>query len=174
MMGTFAAAWGMLGIFMILGSAIYRLTIVGLDAFVHPLDWYHWLITLVWVAFMAFSEGYRGFQQGFSPRVAARIAYLHRNPTAVRLIFAPLFCMGYFHIERKRQIITFVITALIIGLVQIVHQLEQPWRGIVDLGVVVGLAWGLISLMLFTVQAFLDKSFDHSPQVPIQLTSVDR
>ena len=172
-MGTISAAWGMLGICLILGSAIYRLSLVGLDALSQPLSWYHWVIALVWIAFMAFSEGYRGFQKGFSPRVAARIAYLQRNPTLLRLILAPLFCMGYFHIERKRQIITFVITFAIIGLVQIVHLLEQPWRGIVDLGVVTGLAWGLISLCGFTAQAFLDENFSHSPQVPLQSSNTN-
>ncbi|MCW8887140.1 MAG: hypothetical protein OQK12_18080, partial [Motiliproteus sp.] len=153
-MGFVATAWGISGICLILGSAIYRLSIVGMEAFTHSLDWYHWLVGLIWLVFMAFSEGYRGFQQGFSPRVAARIAYLYQNPTPVRLILAPLFCMGYFHIERKRQIITFVITLMIIAIVQVVHQLEQPWRGIIDIGVVVGLAWGLISLLIFTFQAF--------------------
>ncbi len=166
-MGTVAAAWGMLGICLILGSAIYRLTLVGLEAFSFPLTWYHWLIAVIWIAFMAFSEGYRGFQKGFSPRVAARIAWLQRNPTPLRLVLAPLFCMGYFHIERKRQIITFVLTAMIIGLVQIVHLIEQPWRGIIDLGVVIGLAWGLLSLFVFTVQAFTDENYSHSPQVPV-------
>ncbi|MEH6627435.1 MAG: hypothetical protein V7739_13395 [Motiliproteus sp.] len=169
-MGFVAAAWGTLGICLILGSAVYRLSVVGFTAFSYPLELHHWLIGGVWLIFMAFSEGYRGFQQGFSPRVAARIAYLYQHPTIIRLILAPLFCMGYFHIERKRQIITVVITLLIISIVQIVHQFSQPWRGIIDIGVVVGLAWGLISLLIFTVQAFTDESYAHSPQVPATTT----
>jgi len=32
-------------------------------------------------------------------------------------------------------------TAAIVVLVLLVHRLEQPWRGIVDAGVVTGLTW---------------------------------
>lgn len=167
-MGTLAALWGIIGICFILGSAIFRLSDIGLEAFSYSLSWYHWVIAIAWTAFMAIGEGYRGFQKGFSPRVAARIAYLQRNPTVLRLILAPLFCMGYFDIQRKRQIITFAITLTIIAVVQIVHLFVQPWRGLIDIGVVVGLAWGLISLLIFTVQAFTNPSFQHSPQMPEQ------
>lgn len=165
-MGTVAALWGIVGICLILGSAIFRLADISLEALQYSLSWYHWVIAAGWTAFMAVGEGYRGFQKGFSPRVAARIAYLHRNPTPLRLLLAPLFCMGYFDIQRKRQIITFIITLLIIAVVQIVHQLSQPWRGLIDFGVVVGLLWGLISLLIFTVQAFTKEDFSHSPQMP--------
>lgn len=173
-MGILAAFWGLIGIFLIIGGAIYRLTPIGLEAFTQPLHWYHWLFSCGWILFMAYSEGYRGFQKGFSPRVAARVAYLHQHPTPLRLLLAPLFCMGYFHIERRRQIITFIITLLIISVVQIVHQFAQPWRGIVDLGVVIGLAWGLIALWVFTYQAFTNPAFDQSPLVPEALQQADR
>jgi hypothetical protein len=43
--------------------------------------------------------------------------------------------------------------------------LPQPWRGIVDLGVVIGLAWGLVALGVFTVQAFSGR-LNHAPEVP--------
>ncbi len=165
-MGTFAATWGIVGICFILGNAILRLTAISLESFNYSLDWYHWAIALAWTGFMAFSEGYRGFQKGFSPRVAARIAYLKENPTLLRTLLAPLFCMGYFGITRRRQIITIIITLVIIGVVQLVHLLEQPWRGLIDLGVVVGLIWGLASLLIFTYQALTQDSFPHSPEMP--------
>jgi hypothetical protein len=55
---------------------------------------------------------------------------------------------------------------MIVGLVQAVSLLQQPWRGIVDLGVVIGLIWGLISLSLFSIQALTDDDYPHSPEVP--------
>lgn len=164
-MGTFAAIWGIVGICFILGNAIFRLSAISLESLNFSLLWYHWAVAIVWTGFMAYSEGYRGFQKGFSPRVAARIAYLQKNPTPIRLIFAPLFCMGYFDIERRRQIITIVITLMIIAVVQIVHLLEQPWRGLIDFGVVAGLMWGLISLLGFTYQALTKDDFAHSPEI---------
>ncbi|WP_207061569.1 hypothetical protein [Motiliproteus sp. SC1-56] len=163
---TAAAGWGLLGISVFFLWAIYRLSLIALQAFEQPLAWYHWLGMAAWVFFMSYGEGYRGFQKGFSPRVAARIAYLYRYPGRLRALLAPVFCMGYFHIERRRQVVTFMLTLMIIGLVQLVHFLEQPWRGIVDLGVVIGLSWGLISLWLFTARALTDSRYPHSPEVP--------
>ncbi|WP_292955069.1 MULTISPECIES: hypothetical protein [unclassified Neptuniibacter] len=166
MLGYIAALWGITGISLLLGSAIYRLSTIGLETFSYPLDWYHWLALAVSIAFMGFAEGYRGFQQAWSPRVAARLLYLSQNASPLRVVLAPLFCMGFFSIVRKRMIVTYCLTLGIIGMVLLVHQLEQPWRGIVDLGVVTGLAWGLTSLLLFSLQAFFGNKFDHSPEMP--------
>jgi len=165
-MGAIAACWGFLGIFALFGYAIVRLSQIGIDAWDMPFTWYHWLGLVVWILFMAYNEGYKGFQKGFSPRVAARTAYLYKHPSLLRLVLAPLFCMGFFHISRKRQILTFSLTLMIFGLVQLVSLLEQPWRGIVDLGVVIGLAWGLVTLSLFSVQALTQDDYPHSPDVP--------
>ena len=161
-----AVLWGITGIGLLLGSAIYRLSAIGWQTFDYNLEWYHWLSLIVCIAFMAFSEGYRGFQQAWSPRVAARILYLSHNVTPLRLLLAPLFCMGFFSIIRKRMIVTYSLTLGILVMVLLVHQLEQPWRGIIDLGVVTGLIWGLTSLCLFTLQAFFGKGFEHSAEMP--------
>lgn len=166
MIGYAAALWGLTGITVLLGSAIYRLGQIALDLVGQPLDWYHWLALVFSILFMGFAEGYRGFQCAFSPRVAARIRYLADNVTPLRLVLAPMFCMGFFHIQRRRQIVTICLTLGIIVLVQVVHMLDQPWRGIVDAGVVIGLAWGLISLLLFTLKAFFSSQFNHSPEMP--------
>jgi hypothetical protein len=53
----------------------------------------------------------------------------------------------------------------IIILVLVVRLLSPPWRGIVDLGVVIGLTWGFISLLIFNLLAFTEK-FQYSPEVP--------
>jgi hypothetical protein len=58
------------------------------------------------------------------------------------------------------------VTAGIIVLIILVRLLPQPWRGMVDAGVVVGLAWGMISLILFGLQALGGERFDYSPEVP--------
>lgn len=165
MLGTLAVIWGLAGIGLLLGDAIYRLTLISLVGLSMPLHWYHWAALAGWVLFMAYSEGYRGFQKSFSPRVAARAAYLHRHPTVLRALLAPLFCMGFFHVERRTQIVVVSITLMVIGFIIGAHYLPQPWRGIVDFGVVIGLAWGLVALAVFSVQA-LNGSLSHSPEVP--------
>lgn len=165
MLGTLAVVWGLVAIGVLLGQAIYRLTLISLVGLSMPLCWYHWAVLAGWTLFMAYGEGYRGFQKSFSPRVAARAAYLLRHATVLRALLAPLFCMGYFHIERRRQIVVISVTLTVIGFIIGAHYLPQPWRGIVDLGVVIGLAWGVIALGVFTVQAFTGR-LSHAPEVP--------
>ncbi len=165
MAGTFGAIWGITGVFLLLGSAIYRLTPLALAAFSSPFRWYHWLAWTARVLIMAHAEGYRGFQQRFSPRVAARALYLRHHPKILHIIFAPLFCMGYFHATRRRQTVSISLTAGIIVLVLAVRLIPQPWRGIIDIGVVVGLVWGLVSLLWFAARAVTGRC-DYSPEVP--------
>ena len=166
MFGKLAVIWGLAGIGVLLGQAIYRLTLISLVGLSMPLHWYHWAAAAGWASLMAYSEGYHGFQKGFSPRVAARAAYLSRHSTVLRALLAPLFCMGYFHIERRRQIVVISVTLVVIGFIIGAHYLPQPWRGIVDLGVVIGLAWGLVALGVFTVQAFNGR-LTHAPGLPL-------
>ncbi len=166
MIGIFGAFWGLAGVALLLGSAIYRLTPLALDALSYVWLWYHWFAFVLMILFMAYAEGYRAFQQGFSPRVAARARYLRDHPDALHVIFAPLFCMAFFHAPRRRQVTSISVTAGIIIFVILVRLLEQPWRGIIDGSVVVGLSWGLISLIVFGYQSFSSEQFDHSPEVP--------
>ncbi len=165
-MSRVGAVWGLGGVILLLAGAIYRLTPLALDAFSHTWLWYHWLASAGVVFFMAYFEGYRAFQQAFSPRVAARVRYLLHHPNWLHSVFAPLFCMAYFHATRRRQISSLSVTAGIIVLVMLVRLLDQPWRGIIDGGVVVGLAWGLVSLVVFAYQALTDDEFPYSPEVP--------
>ncbi|HEX9020785.1 MAG TPA: hypothetical protein VF903_05950 [Nitrospirota bacterium] len=162
------AFWGLAGVVLLLGSAVYRLTPLATAAFSGGYEWrwHHWAVFLALIFFMAYAEGYRAFQQGFSPRVAARARHLKDHPNALHMLFAPLFCMAYFHAPRRRQITSISVTLGIIILVVLVRLLPQPWRGIVDGSVVVGLAWGLVSLIVFGYQAFTMERFPYSPEVP--------
>jgi hypothetical protein len=158
--------WGIAGVILLLVSAVYRLTPRAWEAYSYPWSWYHWFTFGAIVVFMAYFEGYRAFQQGFSPRVAARARYLRSHPRFVHVLFAPLFCMAYFHAQRRRQIVSLSVTAGIIILIILVRLLAQPWRGMVDGGVIIGLAWGLASLLYFSYQAFTAAHFPYSPEVP--------
>ena len=164
--GMVGSIWGVTGVFILLGSAVYRLTPLALAAFSLTFQWYHWLAWTLCIVCMAHAEGYRGFQLHFSPRVAARALYLKEHPRIIHVIFAPLFCMGYFHATRRRQVISISLTAGIIVLIIAVHRVEQPWRGIIDAGVVTGLAWGIISLFWFSIRVFTKGICDCSPEVP--------
>jgi hypothetical protein len=137
------------------------------------LHWYHWVALVFSVVFMAFSEGYRGFQKAFSPRVAARAKYLLNHATNLEAILAPFFLMAYFRAPRRRIIASVSLTLGIVGLILLVRLAPHPWRAIIDIGVVVGLAWGVASLAYFCLQAFWGRNFDHSPEIPAGIAAND-
>jgi len=162
-----AAYWGVIGVMGIVFYAIVRLAAYVVGAFAVGLDAFQWLALAANVIFLAWSEGYRGFQLKFSPRVAARALYLRRCPTSpVTRLFAPLFCIGYFDASRRTRTVAWAGTIGIVILILLVHRLDQPWRGIVDAGVVVGLSWGLVSMVVMAVATFRAGEYLVSPEVP--------
>ncbi|MDF1751400.1 MAG: hypothetical protein P1U89_01370 [Verrucomicrobiales bacterium] len=158
--------WGTIGVCALLSCAIYRLYPRGMEAINGGLTTLQWVILVLWVLFMLVAEGYRGFQKKFSPRTAARVKYLRDKPDILRTIFAPFFCMGYFHANKKTKIIATCLTLGIILLVVLVSFCPQPWRGIIDVGVVLGLTYGMISFLIFTYQALTQSDYPHSPETP--------
>lgn len=118
-----------------------------------PLNWYHVALVIFSVVFMAYSEGYRGFQKSFSPRVGRRTVLLAVQPTPTNVALAPLYCMGFYSAPRRVIYTVWGITIMVVILVQFMRMLDQPWRGIVDIGVVVGLAWGSAATLWHCVAA---------------------
>jgi len=166
LVGQIGSAWGAVGVVGILSFAIYRLAPKAVDAFELGLSPIQWLVAALFILFMAYGEGYRGFQVRFSPRTAARIRYLRDRPSVLRTLFAPLFSMGFFHATKRLKITAYGMTSLIVVFVLLAHQLDQPWRGIIDAGVVVGLGWGVLTLIAHTIQALTRPSFEQSPETP--------
>lgn len=164
--GIVASIWGMLGSCAILAIAIWRMINHVSEGFSEPLEMIHYGVMIPWILFMAYSEGYKGFQKSYSPRVAARAVFLRDNSTVLRAFFAPVFCMGFFDSTKKRKI---VIWCLLIGvtlLVILFRFIPQPWRGVLDLGVVVGLSWGIIATIYFYLKYLFGDASDADPEVP--------
>lgn len=160
-----AALWGVTGVVAFLCYPVYRLSAYAWSALNESLNLWQWFLLLAFALFMAYSEGYQGFQKNFSPRVAARALYLSRQAGWLNGLLAPVFCIGYFGTTRRRQVSILLLTAMIVTLVYTVSQLPQPWRGMIDAGVVVGLVWGLLSLLYFVWQAFMGEVFAYSPEL---------
>ncbi len=148
-MRSIGYTWGIGGVLLLLVFAIYRLAPMALALSESALSVLHWAALLFSVLYMAYAEGYKGFHKGFAPRVISRASYLKQNPRISHVLLAPLFCMGYFHATRKRQLLSFGLTLMIICFVIIARQLPQPWRGILDAGVVVGLGIGVMSIAYY-------------------------
>lgn len=141
--------WGVGGILLLLGFAVLRLGAVALEALALPLDPVHWALLLLWTPYMIWAEGYKGFFRGFAPRVVARARHLAAHPRPLHVLLAPLYCMGYIHATRKRRLLSMALTTMIVCFVLLVRMLPQPWRGIIDVGVVAGLVVGMLSIVWY-------------------------
>lgn len=141
------ACWGILGVSVLLVQAIVRLTPIAWEPMRDgSMGSWHWALWAGWLVGQGYMEGYRGFQQRFCPRVMARAAYLGRNPRPLWVLLAWPFCMTLFHAPRPKLIARYIFLFLLISLIVSVKFVPQPWRGIIDAGVVLGLAWGLLYL----------------------------
>lgn len=163
--GLAAASWGAAGLVALLAYAIARLLGVIAAGWAVPWEWPHWSVAGVNAVFMAWSEGYRGFQLRFSPRCAARVKWLARNPAPLCGLLAPLFVMGFFGAPRGRVVATFVLTIAIVVAIVVVHALPHPWRAALDIGVVIGLAWGLATFGWWLWRVFAVPGYPVSPEV---------
>lgn len=166
MVGRLGALWGLAGVALMLSFAIFRLALIGLDSFSYSYQWFHWVALAFSIFFMAYSEGYKAFQKSYSPRLAARIRHVRDNPRFSHSLLSPLFSMGLFYAARRRLIATYLMLAMIVVFIIIAQQMPQPWRGILDLGVVVGLAWGLVSILVYSWHALTADNFPYSAELP--------
>jgi hypothetical protein len=145
-----ALYWGVGGVALLLVQAVFRLTPIALEPFrLGGLGVWEIATYATWVLVSLYSEGYRGFQKSFVPRVVARAFFLARAPRPLFVLLAPFFCMGLVHARPRRLITSWLVVLLITAAVVLVRTLPYPWRGIIDGGVVAGLAYGLAAL-LFT------------------------
>jgi hypothetical protein len=153
-------------VLLLLGQAIYRLTPYVLDLADRPLGTLELVALVGWVAINGYSEGHRGFHRAFSPRVIARAQALDADRRPLLVLLAPVYCMGLIHATRKRLIVSWCLTLGIVAIVIAVRLLDQPWRGIIDAGVVVGLVWGSLSMLYFLALALMGRELPVPPDLP--------
>lgn len=161
------AVWGIAGVVAVLAQAIHRLFPFALELVDRELGALELAILAGWLAMSVYAEGVRGFHRQFAPRVIARAQHLSAHPRPLHVAIAPLYCMGLFHATRKRLVISWVLTLSIIATVMFVRQLQQPWRGIIDAGVVVGLGIGLVSIAYFMGRALRGEAMPAAAEVPV-------
>jgi len=159
------AAWGIIGISLLLGTAYTRLVPHIIDAFKFGLSPLQIIVLVLWVAYMLFTEGYQGFQKNLSPRVAARMWHLVNHGRRRDLILAPIFCLGYYSSTRKRLITTWALTIGIIFIILVVSHFTEPWRGIIDVGVVLGLGYGLLWIYIYVWRTIQNRTYVVDPVI---------
>lgn len=144
--------WGILGVVALLSTSVVRLSTPALEGLASDLSPLQWGLLAGWCAFMLYAEAWRGFHKQFSPRVVQRAFTLPSKPAWVPFA-APVVAMGLLHATRKRRIVGWSLVTGIFLLVLVVRQLPQPWRGLVDAGVVLGLAGGTASIVWHALRA---------------------
>ena len=163
--GAIASGWGIIGFYSLVTFAMVRLSVYTVEAFAQPFTLLQWFVLVVSLVFMAYSEGYKGFQKSYSPRFAARVHYLSSQANGLQLLLAPLFCMGFFKAPKRRIISSVLLSSMIVTFVLLFKLVPQPWRGILDAGVVLGLIWGLITTAICCYQAFMTSKPIVDPEV---------
>jgi hypothetical protein len=165
--GLATVLWSVGGVLALLVQAIVRLLPRALEPILDgSMDAVAALAYLFAIVFMAYSEGYRGFQQRFSPRVAVRVLHLARHPKPLLVLLGPLHAMALIHATRRRLLGSWLLLLGIVGLILLIRLLDQPWRGAIDAGVIVGLSWGAVATIVFLVRALRGSPPDVQPDLP--------
>ena len=160
-MAIFGSVWGTGGVLYILYKAISRVWPIAYEplkvgntlAFTN----FHWVAYITSCLLFAYVEGYKGFQCKFSPLVVKRSCTLvvgSEQGTVLNYVLAPLYSMGLVHATKKRKITSWSVTIGVAVIVGIVKRLASPWRNIIDAGVVVGLSYGAISIILMYMKSW--------------------
>lgn len=164
--------WAAGGVVMILARAMKRIVPIALEPFqsaATPLSTFQLGSYIGMCLWFAYVEGYKGFQRKFSPLVVARSQTLTKSSPIHHILFGPLYAMGLFHATRKRKIVSWSVSLGVAGIVVCVKKLPYPWRNIVDAGVICGLTWGSVSIILNWIQAVvLRKGSTFDPALPEQ------
>ncbi len=159
--------WGTGGVMLLVAQGIIRLYPLAIEpVLAGTMTDFQWFAYFAWVVFNTFVEGYRGFQKGFSPRVVVRAIHLAKRPRWWLLLLAPLYCMGLIHATRRRLIASWSLLIGIVSVVMLVRNLGQPWRGIIDGGVVAGLTYGFVVLGVCLVRGLAGRAVEVDPDLP--------
>lgn len=162
------SVWGVLGAMALLGFGVWRVFPHALEPMLTPGSMTRtqaWLYAFC-VVFNAWTEGYKAFQKMVVPRALVRAHWLNEHPGRIPAWSAPFFVAGFFAMKRRALIVRYVFLIVIIGVIVGMRFVPQPWRGIIDAGVVVGLGWGWIAMGVGLVQLIRGVVPDADPQIP--------
>mmetsp|Transcript_18466 Transcript_18466/g.30616 ORF Transcript_18466/g.30616 Transcript_18466/m.30616 type:complete len:256 (-) Transcript_18466:37-804(-) len=165
-----SSLYGTGGVMYILIKAIRRVYPIALEPFAEgaipmtQLQLGAYIATCLWFAYV---EGYKGFQTKFAPLVVSRSLTIELGLSKIHhLLLAPLYSMGLFHATKKRMIVSWSVSLGVAAIVVAVKKLPYPWRNIIDAGVVAGLSWGCLSILLHYIKALVTGNSPADPALP--------
>jgi len=161
--------WSVVGILGLLVQAQLRLGKIAWEALSsESLTHNQLLLCIAWVVLNAYMEGYRGFHRRFVPRVVARANHLATAGDAFPRWLGPVYAMAYVRATPRAKYAAWGVTGAVLIAIFFVRRLSQPWRGIIDAGVVVGLLIGSVSLLLAAAQCLRGKVPTADPALPLE------
>lgn len=141
------ASWGALGVSAVFVESVFRLgsraiaTAVGLTV---P----QFVVFAGVAALFCYVEGYRALQKRFVPHVVERLLEVSRRGGRLRWrVLAPLFALSLVGGDTREFLRGWATVLAIVAAIGFVRHLPSPWRGVVDGGVALALAWGTLALV---------------------------
>lgn len=152
------AVWGIAGVVLLLFNGVRRVLPIALEPLydLKSLTWWHLAFYGLSVVFNTYMEGYRGFHLRVAPRVVSRAHQLSAKSRPIDVVLAPLYCSSFYGAPKRDLIARYILFFSIVGIIVAMHYVPQPWRGIVDAGVVVGLSIGCASIAWTYVRSLVD------------------
>lgn len=160
------ALWGTVGTLVLLLDGIVRLSMTVASILSREVpSAAEWIFGSVWTILITYTEGYKAFQQRFSPRVVARSMHLGEQGRFVHIALAPMYAMALIHATPRRLIANWIILAGIVSIIVLVRALPPVWRAMIDAGVVCALSWGSVAMLIYLVRALRG----NPPEIPLDL-----
>lgn len=160
---TGIALYAFLSMAFVLFGAVAGVTTAGLRVREQHISVLQRMALVVNLIFFVLVEGYLGFHRSWAPVTARRCflagfaAKVPRSASSgCAALFAPLFAMGFFFASKRRLVISYVLTAFVVGVVMALKRCPSPWHEIIDCGVGAGLGVGTLSFCYFFVKCMCD------------------
>ncbi len=145
----FVTLWALVGVTLVLADGCARLGLRALRLLeANALSPLQWVCFAAIVGAFAWGEGYLALQRRFMPAVLARAHALGAAPRGFCTFAAPLHALGLIGVPRATLLRAWAGAFAIVGAAVAVRALPEPWRAMVDGGVSVALAWGIVALWL--------------------------
>ena len=158
--------WALGGLLLTLVDPIYRLSLIALEGLTHPeVGPVHLAFAVAWSVFMVWAEGVRGFQRSFAPRSVARAFAFARSPRRWIVPLAPLVAAGLVDATPRRLAASWGVVAAVVVMVLGIRTFPQPFRGLVDLGVALALAYGTAWIVGHAVASLLGRPPEIDPEL---------
>lgn len=151
---TAVVAWALLGVVVLLSTAVARLAARGIETLRNGLTPWEWGALVGLTATFVYGEGVRALQRRWVPHLLDRVRRLRGERDVLLRLAAPLYGLSLVGASPRALFRAWAGTAAIVAAVMVVRAFPEPWRGITDLAVAAAVGWGLLVILRRAPRAF--------------------